>query len=472
MSRSDRRQWFLQMGCGGLAAAFFARDGVGKCEEPETRWQDAVVRIKDPEIRQGLVAAVSQNLLPAAVEEAYPGHFNISADGRAYGGWATWPGLDSWQMAGAYLLLGRRRLVLDYFDFVRACQRANGDIPFAIFTGDTKPQGSYLNGLRHPDDVVTYRPPAREGLPDTARETRQWIGLFQHWEPQAEPLSTLGATCYILTAAEIVDATGDLAWLAERLLSIEAAGSYLLSRKSPNGLIARSGFYMELPPRDGWDGVAQCYVIHAFRELARLCTLANRAARAEHWQRTADQLRQDFQRQFWQEDHFAEYIHRDRGVVDQHGLSDTNFAAIALRVADVAQRTVMWPKLTAESAFWWGDMPTLPVTRPFSYEPWELDTPRWLDYRLVPLSSLPLSDMACMGRTWYLDALASIEMNDTERLVRSVRLVCAAAKPTGFWRERYTPATNGTVLPDKAEKYCEYPAVLTRLVLGHPQFFC
>ena len=124
----------------------------------------------------------------------------------------------------------------------------NGDIPFAIFTGDTKPQGSYLNGLRHPEDVVTYRPPVREGLPATARETRQWIGLFRHWEPQAEPLSTLGATCFILTAAEIVDHTGDRDWLAERLSSIEAAGSYLLSRKSPNGLIARSGFYMELPP--------------------------------------------------------------------------------------------------------------------------------------------------------------------------------------------------------------------------------
>ena len=32
---------------------------------------------------------------------------------------ATWPGLDSWQMAGAYLFLDRTRLVLDYFEFVR-----------------------------------------------------------------------------------------------------------------------------------------------------------------------------------------------------------------------------------------------------------------------------------------------------------------------------------------------------------------
>ena len=76
-----------------------------------------------------------------------PGHFSITADGAAFGADNTWPGLDSWQMAGAYLHLvsapgictwylhlvsapgictwylhlGRQQLVLDYFDFVRAC---------------------------------------------------------------------------------------------------------------------------------------------------------------------------------------------------------------------------------------------------------------------------------------------------------------------------------------------------------------
>ena len=94
--------------------------------------------IADAEIRAGVEAAVFKNLLPAATEQDYPGYFNICADGRSYGG-ATWPGLDSWQMAGAYLLLGRTRLVLDYFEFVRASQRKDGNIPFAIFTSDTRP---------------------------------------------------------------------------------------------------------------------------------------------------------------------------------------------------------------------------------------------------------------------------------------------------------------------------------------------
>jgi hypothetical protein len=55
-------------------------------------------------------------------ERVYPGHFTINADGGGYGGDTTWPGLDSWQMVGPYLQLGRTRLVLDYFDFVpHAC---------------------------------------------------------------------------------------------------------------------------------------------------------------------------------------------------------------------------------------------------------------------------------------------------------------------------------------------------------------
>ena len=71
-----------------------------------------LTRIKDPLIRAGVTAAIEKNLIRAAVEKAYPGHFYIVADGSHYGGDSTWPGLDSWQMAGAYLLLDKRPLVL------------------------------------------------------------------------------------------------------------------------------------------------------------------------------------------------------------------------------------------------------------------------------------------------------------------------------------------------------------------------
>ena len=197
--------------------------------------QELAPAIADAEIRAGVEAAVFKNMLPAATEQDYPGYFNICADGRAYGG-ATWPGLDSWQMAGAYLLLGRTRLVLDYFEFVRASQRKDGNIPFAIFTGDTKP-GGCLRGLKSPQDIFTYQPPKREGVPASSQETRKWIGLFEHWQTKGYPLGALGPVSYLLTGAEIFDATKSMPWLKDRLGTLEAAARYLLTLQKTNGLI-------------------------------------------------------------------------------------------------------------------------------------------------------------------------------------------------------------------------------------------
>ena len=103
--------------------------------------------------------------------------------------------------------------------------------------------------MKYPDDVFTYKPPKREGLPASSQETRKWIGVFHHWQPKANPLSTLAPVCYILMAAEPSMPTKSQPWLRERLPSVEAAAKYLLSRKNPNGLIDGSGFYVEVPPR-------------------------------------------------------------------------------------------------------------------------------------------------------------------------------------------------------------------------------
>src|SRR4051812_10052805 len=112
-----------------------------------------ISRIAEPLIRAGVEAAIEKTLLLAAVEKAYPGHFNVVADGSHYGGDHTWPGLDSWEMAGAYLLIGKQELVRGYFDFVRASQRADGNIPFAISPADVKPDTTtYGRGLHWPED--------------------------------------------------------------------------------------------------------------------------------------------------------------------------------------------------------------------------------------------------------------------------------------------------------------------------------
>jgi hypothetical protein len=425
---------------------------------------ELIRQVKDDEIRAGFEAAVLKNLIPSALERAYPGHFVINADGGGYGSDTTWPGLDSWQMAGAYLLLGRTRIATDYFDFVRASQRRDGNIPFAIFNGDTRP-GGCLRGLKWPDDVFTYVPPKREGLPASSQETRKWIGLFEHWQTKGYPLGALGPVCYVLTAAEIFDTTKSVPWLKERLTSLEAAAKYLLTMKKDHGLVGGSGFYTELPPREGCDGVTQCYCVHAYRELARLYRAAGDKAKETEWASRADELTKAFVEAFWRGDHFGEYVHPERGLIDTHGLSDTNWAAVAFGIATGPALDKLWPRLINEKGFWYGDMTTQPASKPLNYEAWET--------YVSPECSTdkPFNDVAAMGRVWYLEALACTRMKAHERLVESARLVSRASRKDGYWRERYWPNPDGTATPARTEKYCEYAAVLIRVVLSNRDLF-
>jgi hypothetical protein len=461
----SRRRFLLKSAAVGLAASGGIGLATNRVSATDGREEasELVRRVKDPEIRAGVEAAIEKNILPAAVETAYPGYFFITVDGSTYGSDMTWPGLDSWQMAGAYLLLGRSRLVMDYFDYVRASQRKDGNVPFAVLP-EMKANNTCLRGLKWPDDVFTYTPPKRDGLPASSQKTRKWIGLFDHWQNIGDPLTTLGPVCYILTAAEIFDAKPPQNWLQERMESVERAAKHLLSRRSKNGLISGSGFYSEQPPRNEFDGVTQCYVIHAWRELARVLKAADQTAESNAWLTdAADGLMNSFLAAFWRNDHFAEYIHPEHGLVDSHGLSDVNWAAVAFGVATDEQLKKLWPRLIDEKGFWLGNMPTQTVTKPFAYEGWEQNFG-------PPCPVPPLNDAAAMGRAWYLEAMACKRMKAHGRLVQSVRNVCKVNKD-GYWRERYHPQKNGTVTEAGAQKYCEYPAVLTRIVLGSPDLF-
>lgn len=446
----------------GVAGAVRCLPGVRAATVGGEAW-NWVRGIRDPVIREGVGAAIDRNLLAAATEHVYPGHFTINADGGGYGSDSTWPGLDSWQMTGAYLLLGRTRLVLDYFAFVRASQRADGNIPFAIFNGDTRP-GGCLRGLKHPQDLFTWVPPKRDGAPASSQQTRQWIGLFEHWQTQGLPLSTLGPVSYLLTAIEIHDTTRSRAWVTEYLPSLESAARFLLSMRNRDGLIGGSGFYVEAPPREGCDGVTQCYATHAFRGLARLYRTAGDRSGAGRWTAESERLARAFRAAFWRGDHFGEYVHPTRGLVDLHGLSEVNWAAVAFELAGGRELRRLWPRLLSEPGFHAGGMPTQLVTKPFSYEAWESS-------RSADCGVDPLNDVAAMGRVWYLEALACRRMESRARLLDSVRMVCEAARPDGFWRERYHLKPDGTLSPDGSKKYCEYAAVLVRVVLGNRALF-
>ncbi|HUZ47039.1 MAG TPA: hypothetical protein VMW54_10425 [Terriglobia bacterium] len=467
-----KRREFLQVSLASGAPAVFQSPvraaSAGNVPQSE---QDTIVA--------GVRAALDNSLYPALRQRAYPGHFTVVADGKAYGAENTWPGLDSWQMAGAYLLLGRHREMLDYFDFVQASQRpcsdqdrfyARGNVPFAIFPAD-KPfkhlEHSYLRGLRYPEGVYTYKPRVRAGQPkDSDMRARKWIGLFTHWQEIANPLSVLAPICFVLTAQEIFAATHSDGWLVEKMPALEAAGHYLLTRITSNGLLGGAGFYIESPPRNQWDGVTQCYGVRAFRQLAALNEVLHRREAAAVWNRHADALQARFHKAFWQGDHFIEYVHPDHGPVDSHGLADVNWAAIGLDVATDAQIERLWPVLTSEPMFWRGGMPTHLVTRPLTYKRWELSEPVPFDYDLWT------KDVAAMGRVWYLEVLACQRMHADRRLRESVLKVCQRGrKDGGFWYERYHVGPGNTVKPDGAYGYCEYAAILVRAVLANPSVF-
>jgi hypothetical protein len=165
--------------------------------------------------------------------------------------------------------------------------------------------------------------------------------------------------------------------------------------------------------------------------------------------------------------HFAEYVHPEHGVVDLHGLTDVNWAAIGLSVATDDEARTLWPLVCAERAFHHDDMPTQPVARPYTYRDWELP-------KIMPYGEHmgPLYDAAAMGRVWYLEALACVRMGDFGRLRETVLAVCRMGKRHDWvWYERYHPLQTQRVGPAGAHPYCEYAAILVRVVLGYPEAF-
>ena len=430
-------------------------------------YRQALARIKDDGIRQAVRSAIEQNLLPALTQKAYPGHFSINADGAQYGPENTWPGLDSWQMAGAFLLMDMVEPVLGYFDFVRASQRYDGNIPFAVFpeedVREPETRLTTYSGLNYPDDVFVFPAPeaAAEKYP-----SRKWIGLFTHWVPE-NPLNVLGAVSYLLTAGEIFEKTKDTVWLAERIGSVERAAGYILTKKSDTGLIGGCGFYTEMPPRVKWDGITQCYTYKAFGDLAQLFQALGNREKAAYWKAEADAVRRAFRAQFWCRQRFACCIHPEHGPITHHGYSDVDFAAIAFGLADPAQLRILWDTLKSQKAFWWGGMPTQPVTKNYNFMDWELSSPVAFD-----IDRQLVFDVAAMGRVWYLETKACMRMGDRERILDSTGLVAESGnRYGGYWHERYHPSAGGCVVPSGPPGYCEYPSILVRTVFTNPDIF-
>lgn len=355
----------------------------------------------------------------------FPGYFSVCADGKGFGYGNSYPSLDGHQLTDALLFLEQTEVARLNWDYVRKFQKANGSLPLAILPSQA---GKNIGPKGYPGVV------AENG------------GLYRHWVP-GNPLAALASPTYIQNADVIYRRTLDRHWLEEQIASVNLAADFLAGLTSDAGAVRGGGYYVERPTRLDSDGVTQPHAIDAFRRAAALNRVCGNKSAGKRYEDLAARIRRHFETRFWVGDHFAEYLHPEHGLVDSHGLSDTNWAALAFGTLTEPQRAKLWARIRNEKGFYFGGMPTGIVTNPGSYEDWEFSYPDKMD-------------LAAMGRVWYLEAAARAAMGDAEGLLDGIHRVCRTGQDSGYyWRERY-----GEKGGYGASKYCEYPANLIRIV--------
>ncbi len=363
--------------------------------------------------------SAEDNVLAALNPKVFFGYFSVCADGQGFGYGNTYPSLDGHQLSHALLFLGKVEEVKANWDYVKRWQNPNGQMPIMI---------------------------------DAAGK-----GLYVHWVP-GDPLRALGAATLAHNAYAIYTHTLDDNWLRENLDCINKSAGYLESLVTPEGRVGGAGYYVEVPTRIEWDGVTQCYAVDAFQKTAALNARLGGEEQSAHWTALAERIRVNFQREFWRGDHCVEYIHPEHGPIDRHGLTDVDWAAIAMGMLPKEDEEKLWERNKENTGFRYGGMPTGISTAPETYEDWEF----------YPADQFPQADhrhdLAAMGRVWYLEAWTRGKKGDMAGLLDGLKAVSEAGKPNGYsWQERYFPSADG-LKPAGPLTYCEYPANLIRIV--------
>ena len=371
----------------------------------------------------------ARNLTEALNPDIFFGYFSVCSDRVGHGHNTTFPGLDWGQSAEALLWLGRSPEVLASWDYVRSFQREDGLLPFAIL----------------PDAAGTVG--GSSGYPMPIADNG---GVYKHWVPH-DPFRTLANVTFLQMADAIYRHTTDDAWLREQMPYLQRAADHLLTLVTPAGLVGGAGFYLERPVRFEYDGVTQCMTRHAFQLLASLCRAVGEEPFAQKLDEAAARISACFQKQFWTNRQCVEYIHPQRGAIAHHGLTDTDWAAIATGILTTEQEDILWPQLKDNADFLYDGMPTGIATRPETYEDWEMQ-------------SIDSHDLAAMGRVWYLEAWARHRMSDTEGLFASLKRVAQVGRDHNWnWHERYYSDRTGNLSRYHIDYYCEYPANLIRI---------
>lgn len=414
------------IGSGLLFAAASRAEGLLDGLLSDSHGQSERVYLPDPLVAEAYEKAAVLNILAAVDPKIFPGYFAVTTDTSDHFYGSTFPTIDGPQMVDALLWLGKIDVVKASWDFVRSFQRRDGQLPLGIIPS--------LAG-RH------IGPPGMEAPVDSNG------GWYVHFIP-GHPLAAAASPSYIQTADMIFRYTLDHTWLKAQIASINLAADYLASLVDNAGAVRGSAYYVERPVRLGCDGVTQPFAMDAFQRTASLNrVLGHDEESTRRYEHLAERIRANFIENFWMKDHFVEYVHPTRGPIDIHGLSDTNWAALAFGALTAEQEAVLWPQLKNERRFYYGGMPTGIVTEPEKYQDWEFTWPDRMD-------------VASMGRVWYLESQARARMGDAEGLLESIRLVANVGRENGYyWRERYNSQGGYG-----AKKYTEYPANLIRIV--------
>jgi hypothetical protein len=392
----------------------------------------AIAQVSFPTLPDALLEetyrqAATKNVLASVNPAVFPGYWSVCADGQGFGYGNSYPSLDGLQLADALLWLGQEETVRLNWEYVRTFLKEDGSLPLAILPVHAgQPFG---NG-------VSVDPNG---------------GLYTHWVI-GNPLAALAAPTFITNTYILFAYTQDRHWLEERIEAVNRTAAQLTSLTTDEGRVRGAGFYVERPTRFDSDGVSQTHAINAFEQAAALNRLLDRHEDADRLTKQAQKIRKFFVEKFWQEDHFAEYYSPERGFIAHHGLTDSDWGAIAFGIAMPAQKGTLFPRLVKEKGFYYGNMPAGIATKPETYEDWEFTHP-------------DRHDLGAMGRVWYLMAHALYRENDSQSLLKSLHAVAEEGKKNDFyWRERYHPDGKGGCVPAGPNTYCEYPANLIRIV--------
>jgi hypothetical protein len=383
--------------------------------------------LPDALIEETYRQAATKNVLTSVNPEVFPGYWSVCADGQGFGYGNSYPSLDGLQLADSLLWLGQEEIVRFNWEYVRTFLKDDGSLPLAILPGVAgQPFG---NG-------VSVDPNG---------------GLYTHWVT-GNPLAALAAPTFIVNTQILFEYNHDRDWLAKRIEAVNLAAGQLASLTTDEGRVRGAGYYVERPTRVDSDGVSQTHAINAFEQTAAMNRLLGRHEDAERFSKLAQKICEFYVKHFWQTDHFAEYYSPEKGFISHHGLTDSDWGAIAFGIATPAQTAILWPRLSTERGFYYGNMPAGIATKPETYEDWEFTHP-------------DRHDLGAMGRVWYVMAQAFYRQNDAQGLLASLQAVAGEGQKNDFyWRERYHPDGKGGCVPAGPNTYCEYPANFIRVV--------